>query len=331
MATEKVVLQVDTQRNTCCHAGGSMTFDSNGNLYLATGDNTNPFESSAFTPIDERAGRQDYDAQRSAGNTNDLRGKVIRIHPEDDGTYTVPAGNLFAPGTAKTRPEIFAMGFRNPFRIGVDQKTDTLYVADYGPGRRRANPNRGPEGRSSGTSSPPPATTAGRTASGNNKAYNDYNFPSGPIGREVRLRRAGERLAEQHRPDQPAAGHRGDRGLRLQRATRASPRSAAAAPRWAARSTATTPTPRPSRKWPAYYDGKALFGEWNQSKMYTMQVSADGKSLIDINQLLTGMSMVRPMDFEFGPDGALYLIEWGTGFGGNNADSGRLPDRLHRR
>ena len=28
------------------------------------------------------------------------------------------------------------------------------------------------------------------------------------------------------------------------------------------------------------------------------------------------------MDIEFGPDGALYLIEWGTGFGGNNADSG---------
>ena len=31
---------------------------------------------------------------------------------------------------------------------------------------------------------------------------------------------------------------------------------------------------------------------------------------------------MRPMDFEFGPDGALYLIEWGTGFGGNNDDSG---------
>ena len=44
--------------------------------------------------------------------------------------------------------------------------------------------------------------------------------------------------------------------------------------------------------------------------------------MVDINQLLTGMSFLRPMDFEFGPDGALYLIEWGTGFGGNNDDSG---------
>ena len=53
-----------------------------------------------------------------------------------------------------------------------------------------------------------------------------------------------------------------------------------------------------------------------------MQVSADGKSLVDINQALVGMSTIRPMDMEFGPDGALYLIEWGTGFGGNNDDSG---------
>ena len=31
---------------------------------------------------------------------------------------------------------------------------------------------------------------------------------------------------------------------------------------------------------------------------------------------------MRPMDLEFGPDGAMYLIEWGSGFGGNNDDSG---------
>ena len=34
------------------------------------------------------------------------------------------------------------------------------------------------------------------------------------------------------------------------------------------------------------------------------------------------MSFKRPMDMKFGPDGALYLIEWGSGFGGDNADSG---------
>ncbi len=163
-ATEEVVLQVDTQRNTCCHAGGTMTFDSDGNLYLATGDNTNPFSSDAYTPIDERPGRADYDAQRTSGNTNDLRGKVIRIHPEDDGTYTIPEGNLFPPGTAQTRPEIYAMGFRNPFRIGIDPATDTLYVATTARTPRRTTRTVGPRAWWSGTSSPNRATTAGRTA-----------------------------------------------------------------------------------------------------------------------------------------------------------------------
>ncbi|MFE9184519.1 ThuA domain-containing protein [Micromonospora haikouensis] len=320
-ATEKVVLQVDTQRNTCCHAGGSMTFDSKGNLYLATGDNTNPFESNAFTPIDERAGRQDYDAQRSAGNTNDLRGKVIRIHPEDDGTYTIPTGNLFAPGTAKTRPEIFGMGFRNPFRIGVDQKTDTLYVADYGPDANSANPDRGPEGLVEWNI----VATAGNYGwpycTGNNKAYNDYTFPNGPSGAKFDCaapvndspNNTGLTNLPPAIPATVDYGYAGD--PRFPEIGGGGAPMGGPVYRYDADSTS-------DRKWPAYYDGKALLGEWNQSKMYTMQVSQDGKSLIDINQLLTGMTMVRPMDFEFGPDGALYLIEWGSGFGGNNDNSG---------
>mgnify|MGYP006160145193 CR=1 FL=1 len=53
---------------------------------------------------------------------------MLRIKVNADGTYSIPSGNLFAPGTAKTRPEIYAMGFRNPFRFTVD--TDgTIYMA----------------------------------------------------------------------------------------------------------------------------------------------------------------------------------------------------------
>ena len=53
---------------------------SNGNLLLSTGDDTNPFQSDGYAPIDERANRNPaFDAQRTAANTNDLRGKVLRI------------------------------------------------------------------------------------------------------------------------------------------------------------------------------------------------------------------------------------------------------------
>ncbi|RKN44375.1 ThuA domain-containing protein [Micromonospora endolithica] len=321
LASEKEVLRVDTQRNTCCHAGGSMAFDSDGNLYLATGDNTNPFESSAYTPIDERPGRQDYDAQRTSGNTNDLRGKVLRIHPEDDGTYTVPAGNLFAPGTEKTRPEIYGMGFRNPFRIGIDPQTDTLYVADYGPDANADNPNRGPRGLVEWNIVGAPGNYGWPYCTGTNEAYNDYPFPSGPSGAKF---------------DCAAPVNNSPNNTGLTDLPPAIPATVdygyAADPRYPEIGGGGAPMGGPvyrydadldsNRKWPAYYDGKALLGEWNQNKMYTMQVTADGKSLVDINQLLTGLSMIRPMDFEFGPDGALYLIEWGSGFGGNNDNSG---------
>ena len=89
------------------------------------------------------------DARRSATNTNDLRGKVLRIKVNDDGSYSIPAGNLFAPGTPLTRPEIYAMGFRNPFRIQVDEN-DVAYVTDYSPDSTPPTPL--PRGRRHGAS-----------------------------------------------------------------------------------------------------------------------------------------------------------------------------------
>ncbi|GAA2360564.1 ThuA domain-containing protein [Dactylosporangium salmoneum] len=320
-SSEKQLLTVTTQRNTCCHEGGTMTFDSHGNLFLATGDNTNPFESSGYAPIDERPGREDYDAQRTAANTNDLRGKVLRITPQADGTYTVPAGNLFPAGTAKTRPEIYAMGFRNPFRIGVDPLTDTLYLGDYGPDAAQADPNRGPGNTVEWNIVGQPGNYGWPYCTGANAAYRDFTFPSGPSGPAYNCAA-------------PVNDSPNNTGL-----TNLPPAIAATVdydydgnPRFPEIGGGGAPMGGPvyrydannpsENKWPAYYDGKAIFGEWNQSKMYTMQVSADGKSLVDINQLLPGMSFIRPMDMAFGPDGALYLLEWGTGFGGNNDDSG---------
>ena len=128
-------------RGICCHVGGDIVFDAAGNLILATGDDTNPFESDGYSPIDERAGRNPaFDAQRSSANTNDLRGKVLRITVGASGGYTIPAGNLFVDQNALTRPEIYLMGLRNPFRIEFNQRTGELYVADYSPDADDAEP-----------------------------------------------------------------------------------------------------------------------------------------------------------------------------------------------
>jgi hypothetical protein len=82
------------------------------------------------------SGRSAFDAQRSSGNTNDLRGKILRIHPEADGTYSIPFGNLFVRDSLH-RPEIYIMGVRNPFRFCIDPNTTTLYWADVGPNAPR--------------------------------------------------------------------------------------------------------------------------------------------------------------------------------------------------
>ncbi|HET6479179.1 MAG TPA: PQQ-dependent sugar dehydrogenase, partial [Actinoplanes sp.] len=145
MGSQVNVLDVGTDRGQCCHVGGDMDFDAAGNLYLSTGDDSNPFDSAGYSPIDERTDRNPvYDAQRSAANTNDLRGKLLRIKVNANGTYSIPSGNLFAPGTANTRPEIYAMGFRNPYRISVDKATGVVYVGDYGPDAGTTSSTRGP-------------------------------------------------------------------------------------------------------------------------------------------------------------------------------------------
>jgi cytochrome c len=54
LASQKVLPEIPVQRLACCHTGGSITFDRAGNLYLSTGDNSNPF-ASGYAPMDEAA------------------------------------------------------------------------------------------------------------------------------------------------------------------------------------------------------------------------------------------------------------------------------------
>ncbi len=149
LSTEQKILQVGVDRGACCHVAGEIKFDGKGLLYMVTGDDTNASGADNFAPVNEMPTRAPaYDAQRSAGNTNDLRGKVLRIKVKADGTYSIPAGNLFPPAQyqdGKTRPEIFLMGLRNPFRFDVDQK-GFVYIGDYSPDSKSSNPARGPAG-----------------------------------------------------------------------------------------------------------------------------------------------------------------------------------------
>ena len=93
LGSEQKIIDVPVDRGICCHVGGKIDFDGEGNLYLSTGDDTNPFESVGVLADRERSNRNPaFDAQRSSANTNDLRGKILRIRVEAGGGYSVPAG-----------------------------------------------------------------------------------------------------------------------------------------------------------------------------------------------------------------------------------------------
>jgi cytochrome c len=144
--SEKVILKYEEQRLTCCHHGSTLKFGPDGCLYFSTGDNTSPFgDSEGYAPLDQRPGKEAFDGERTSANTNTLVGKVNRIRVHDDGTYSIPEGNLFKPGTPKTRPEIFAMGTRNPWRLSIDPKTGYVYWGEVGPDARKDGP-RGSRG-----------------------------------------------------------------------------------------------------------------------------------------------------------------------------------------
>nr|WP_211239716.1 ThuA domain-containing protein [Jiangella gansuensis] len=321
LASETVIIEYPTNRVQCCHAGGALEFDNDGNLYIATGDNTNPFASDGYAPIDERPDRALWDAQRTSANTDSLSGKVLRITPSDGGGYTVPDGNLFPPGTAQTRPEIFAMGFRNPFRIGLDPATNTLMVADYGPDAGSANPSRGPDGRVEWNIVDEPGFYGWPYCVGNNTPYIDYDFATGQSGAAFDCAA-------------PVNDSPNNTGLtQLPAAVEAEvwygystnplyPEIGGGGAPMAGGVYRYDPQLVSDRKWPAYWDGKAVFGEWNQGNLYSFQLDEAGTAVTDINALFPDWAFARPHAMQWGPDGALYLIEWGSGFGGDNADSG---------
>ena len=313
LGSEKILLEIPTQRELCCHSGGSLAFDPQGNLYLSTGDNSMPADR-AGSPLDERPGRKYYDAQRSSGNTNDLRGKILRIRPQPDGTYTIPDGNLF-PGDALHRPEIYTMGHRNPFRIAIDAKTGDLYWGDIGNGDPPNN--RGPWGWDEWNRAQQAGNFGWPYFAGKNEPYHDYNYETEAVGdafdpaapRNESPNNTGAQVLPPAQPaliwytygmseDFPELGAGGINPM--------------AGPIYRYNAAKAGP-----RALPAYYDGRFIIYEWMRNWVKVVTFDDDGE-ILKIDPFLPGTAFIRPMDMEIGPDGALYIVEWGDTFWGSN-------------
>ena len=95
------------------HNGGMVTFGPDGALYIGRGDG---------------GGRGDPDNRGQ--NPRDLRGKILRLDVDRGEPYAIPADNPYVSGEG--RPEIYALGLRNPWRFSFDRETGFLWVGDVG-------------------------------------------------------------------------------------------------------------------------------------------------------------------------------------------------------
>lgn len=326
LASEVVILDVPVQRDVCCHEAGSLAFDGDGNLYLSTGDNTNPFESDGFNPVDDREGRYAFDASRSSGNANDLRGKILRIHPETasgftpgpEGGYTIPAGNLFPLGTPNTRPEIFVMGCRNPFRIAVDPESGFLSWGEVGPDARELRDDRGPAGFDEINRTRTAGNFGWPFLIADNKPYRRFDFRTGQSGAFQDPAHPVNHSANNTGPAELPAGQPAwiwypyAPSVRFP-LTGSGGRTACAGPTYHFDPQLASP-----HKLPAHYDGVQFIYEWERGWILAIRTADDGSPQLKL--FAPEVSLTRPVDMKLGPDGALYVIEFGTGWE-NNADA----------
>lgn len=316
-ASELKLLEIPTSRtNAVSHQGSTVLFGPDGLLYVSTGDNTSPFESSGYAPIDDRDGREDMDAQRSAGNTNDLRGKILRIKPNETG-YEIPDGNLFPKGRAKTRPEIYIMGCRSPFRISIDPKNSFVYWGDVGPDAR-ANSSKGPQGYDEVNEGKKAGNFGWPFVIANNQPYPIVDFATNTVGRMTDpgppenhgQRNTGLTVLPPAQPDLvwypydsskefPALGKGG--------------RAAMAGPVFYF---------DPARKMNLLgkEDDHTLLGfEYMRGQIFKVKLS-DGEAPPKLEVIMD--RLMHPLDLKMDRDGSLVLLEFGTG--ADNSRNGEL-------
>lgn len=312
-ATEAVLLEIPYDPN-CCHTGGAIRFGPDDLLYIATGDNTNPWVDDGYGPMDARPDRVGFDALRSAGNTMDLRGKILRIRPTREGGYEIPEGNLFTDA-AQGRPEIYVMGARNPYTLAFDSESNVIYYGDVGPDADEDGP-RGSRGYDEINRITRPSNMGWPLFIGENHPYHAYDYvteeigaafdPANPVNNSPR--NTGARTLP---PAQPAFiaypyepsetfGEGGRNALVAGLYHR--PRRAS------------------ERAFPAFFEDKLFIADFMRRWMKVVTLDENG-GVASIEPFAEHIELAAPLDFEFGPDGALYVIEYGSEWFQANPDS----------
>ena len=316
VASEKVLLKYEEQRKECCHHAGSLHFGPRGELFIASGDNTHPHgDSQGYAPLDERPDRSPYDAQKSSSNTHSYNGKILRIKPTPEGGYEIPAGNLFPADGSKGRPEIYVMGCRNPWRMNVDSDTGFVYWGEVGPDAGADGP-RGPRGYDEINQAREAGNFGWPYFIADNQPYADVDFATGEIGPlanptapvNASPNNTGERVLP---PAQPAFIYYPYGASTPFPELGTGGRTACAGPVYHYSNSSVSPI-----RFPAAFDRTLFIYEWSRHWIKAVHLDT-GSQIKQIEPLMPQHKFVRPIDMEFGSDGALYVLEYGETWGVN--------------
>jgi glucose/arabinose dehydrogenase len=307
LRSERKVIDTPAEWAHCCHYGGDMEWKKDGTILMTVGDDTSPRDE-GWNPRDKRKGREAFDADRTAQNKRDRRGKVLRFNPDG----SVPKDNPHVKNPAYD-PYVFAMGFRSDYRMGYDPKTDTTYVGNVGPDARTPDDTRGPQGfdelevipRKGGTNHGWPHCIA------DNKPYKDYDYATGTTKGALSCKGmtpAAIFYDYSYSAEFPLVG--------------SGTRTSMAGPVYRYAGTGAL-------KLPDSFQGKLLHWDWSRSIMWATPVNADGtldtagltpwsvgtpNTFVGIGSAVPAGGPAAPNEVVVGPDGALYVAEYGSGY-----------------
>ena len=352
-ASEKRILSMPWNPGICCHQGGAMDWDNKGNLYITTGNNAEnsdgfgPMVTTLLGATGDNKDRATQDNQARASNTNDWRGKLLRIHPDSSAKgYGIPAGNLRArffelggawvagQDTNKILPEIYSFGTRNAYTVSVDTITGWVTNGTVGNDNGTWSATRGPAGNDEFDINTKPQFNGwpyfvGRQRLGpagwDSSANNMWN----PATSAYDLPRQSIDTVYNNSPNNTGV-------------TRLIPASQCVLPEskqgaWntgipsvfgtSGGTAATTGPiyhyntyPATAKRWPPHLDGKWIIAESARNHIYVATPNSTGTAITDAQVIPGDATVFRPsgsygiVDMKMGPEGDLYLAHYSSAY-----------------
>lgn len=315
LLSEKVLLRIENVGID--HNGGGLAMGQDGVLLLGIGANDMPHfdgqygSRGASTPLISQI--LQTNSERTTQNTDSLIGKVLRIKPEPDGTYSIPKGNMFPPGTPGTRPEIWTMGHRNAYHLKIDDLTGDVLEGDVGPDAVDDDPARGPKGYDELNLIKGPANYGWPFCIGPRLPYLDKDSITGngtgkPFDCDNIVNPTSPGLKElgpssdpwiwypygvgEDFPELSEAWNGGTDGGRL-----------------------AIPGPKyrvfEGSQMPAFFDDQWFIADWTRNWLKTVVEDEQGRPM-RIQRFAPDRGVQAPMDMDLGEDGSLYVLEWGA-------------------